>query len=236
MSPGLAAAQAAHGPLRERVRRAGRPDRRRGSWSPSAGRTWTGTACSSTTACRSGRSTSGPAGSVRDLRCAAGRHAALPGPALRHHIETLRLKYRPTGGFCSFSLADAAPAVTWSILGHDARQARLPRGVGRLPARHRRGRSPPAGVVVGELLRLDVHVISDRREVIEGAAVSAVLSWPGGDQGRRWVGDARRLVRAGRHPAGRRAGRASGPLVLDLDLVAGDDAATNRYETVITRP
>ena len=44
---------------------------------------------------------------------------------LRHHIETLRrLKYRPTGGFCLFSLADAAPAVTWSILGHD-RTAKL---------------------------------------------------------------------------------------------------------------
>ncbi len=39
---------------------------------------------------------------------------------VRHHVEALRrLKYRPTGGFALFSLADAHPAVTWSVLGHD---------------------------------------------------------------------------------------------------------------------
>jgi hypothetical protein len=27
-----------------------------------------------------------------------------------------------------------------------------------------------------------------------------------------------------------------GPLVLDLDVVAGDDAASNRYDTIISRP
>ena len=55
---------------------------------------------------------------------------------LRHHIETLRrLKYRPTGGFCLFSLADAAPAVTWS------RPRPRPDGQARLPRRRR----TPAG-------------------------------------------------------------------------------------------
>jgi beta-mannosidase len=157
---------------------------------------------------------------------------------LKHHIETLRrLKYRPTGGFCLFSLADAAPAVTWSVLGHD-RAAKLAYHVVSDACR------PvivvadrlPAGVVVGEALALDVHVISDRRQTIEGASVSAVLTWPGGDQRWRWVGDlpADSCVRIGTVQV--LVPDAPGPLVLDLDLVAGDDAATNRYETLITRP
>jgi hypothetical protein len=94
----------------------------------------------------------------------------------------------------------------------------------------------PAGVVVGEPLALDVHVVSDRRHPIEGATVSAVLSWPGGDHGWRWVGDlpADSCVRVGTVQVV--VPDTPGPLVLDLDVVAGDDAASNRYETVITRP
>ncbi len=94
----------------------------------------------------------------------------------------------------------------------------------------------PAGVAPGETLALDVHVCRDRREA---------------DRGRRRVG---RAVLAGRRPGLALGGElpadscvrvgtlqvvvpdAPGPLVLDLDLVAGDDAVTNRYETRITRP
>ena len=63
-----------------------------------------------------------------------------------------------------------------------------------------------------------------------------VLSWPGGDQGWRWRGDiaADSCVRVGHRP-GRRARTPRARLMLDLDLVAGDDAATNRYESRITR-
>ena len=41
---------------------------------------------------------------------------------IRSHVEALRrLKYRPTGGFCQFSMADGQPAVTWSVLDHQRR-------------------------------------------------------------------------------------------------------------------
>ena len=41
---------------------------------------------------------------------------------IRHTIEMLRvLKYRPTGGFCQFLLADAMPFVTPSVLDHERR-------------------------------------------------------------------------------------------------------------------
>ena len=50
--PAFAAAVAPHGALRQRVRRAGRAGRRRRSWSPSAGRTSTGSGCRSTTRSR----------------------------------------------------------------------------------------------------------------------------------------------------------------------------------------
>ena len=114
---------------------------------------------------------------------------------LRHHIEALRrLKYRPAGGFSLFSLADAIPAVTWSLLGHD-RAAKLAYHVVAEACR------PvivvadrmPAGVAPGETLALDVHVVSDRR---------------GADRGRHHLG---RPVVAGRRPglavAGRHPGR-----------------------------
>ena len=115
--PGFAARVAPHGPLRQRVRRAGRARRRAGSWSPSAGPTSTGSAWRTHHALPEG---------VFDERVPPAEHATFDGVAgrrpsayqarlLRHHIETLRrLKYRPTGGFCLFSLADATPAVTWS--------------------------------------------------------------------------------------------------------------------------
>src|SRR5690606_36442084 len=41
---------------------------------------------------------------------------------IRHHVEALRrLKYRPTGGFLHFCLADGMPAVTWLVLDHERR-------------------------------------------------------------------------------------------------------------------
>ncbi|HET9601024.1 MAG TPA: hypothetical protein VFP08_05515 [Acidimicrobiales bacterium] len=156
---------------------------------------------------------------------------------LRHHIETLRrLKYSPTGGFCLFSLADAAPAVTWSILGHDRSAKRAYYAVAEAcrPVIVVADRIP-SGVVPGETLGLDVHVVSDRRSAIPDASVSAVLSWPGGDQRWRWRGTiaADACVRVGTIQVV--VPDAPGALMLDLELVAGDEAATNRYESRITR-
>jgi beta-mannosidase len=157
---------------------------------------------------------------------------------LRHHIESLRrLKYRPTGGFCMFMLADAHPAVTWSVLGHDraAKHAYHAMADACRPVIVVADRPPPA-VEPGDALALDVHVVSDLRQVVDGATITASLSWAGGQHGWRWVGDVPpdSCVRVGTLQLVVPDTR--GPLVLDLALVGGDVAATNRYESRITRP
>ena len=157
---------------------------------------------------------------------------------LRHQIEALRrLKYRPTGGFCMFLLADAQPGVTWSVLGHDraAKQAYHTMAEACRPVIVVADRPAPV-VEPGETLALDVHVISDLRQVVEDATITASLGWSGGHHGWRWTGDLPpdSCVRVGTIqlvvPA------APGSLVLDLALVGGDTAVTNRYETRISPP
>ena len=74
--------------------------------------------------------------------------------------------------------------------------------------------------------------MSDRREPLQGD-VTARLSWSGGQHGWRWRGDvdADACARAG--TVSFVVPDAPGPLTLDLDLVAGDVAATNRYLSLI---
>jgi beta-mannosidase len=156
---------------------------------------------------------------------------------LRYHIETLRrLKYRPTGGFCMFSLADAHPAVTWAVLGHDraAKQGYHAMAEACRPVIVVADRFP-ATVKPGDALALDVHVVSDLREVVENATITTLLSWRGGDHGWRWSGEvaADSCVRVGTIQLV--VPDAPGDLVLDLALVGRDVAVTNRYETRIER-
>ena len=101
---------------------------------------------------------------------------------LRHHVETLRrLKYRPTGGFCVFLLADAQPAVTWSLLDHD----RVPKSGYKAVA------AACAPVIVtadrpdpsyhpGQRFEVDLHAVSDLRVSVDQVKATAVLRWPGG--------------------------------------------------------
>src|SRR5690606_23958181 len=110
---------------------------------------------------------------------------------IRRQIEALRrIKYRPTGGFAQFCFADGHPAVTWSVLDH----ARAPKaGYDALRA----ACAPvivvadrlPETVAPGDALALDVHVVSDLREPMEGGVVTAELSWSGGARTWRWQGD-----------------------------------------------
>jgi beta-mannosidase len=155
---------------------------------------------------------------------------------IRRHIEVLRrLKYRPTGGFAQFCFADGHPAVTWSVLGHD----RAPKaGYDAL----REACQPvivvadrlPATVQVGETHALDVHVVSDLRDAIDGAVVEARLTWAGGERTWTWEGDL---------PADscRRVGTmqivvpaALGDLVLELGCRHAGGVAENRYTAAIT--
>ncbi|MDP1807385.1 MAG: hypothetical protein Q8K72_19570, partial [Acidimicrobiales bacterium] len=121
-------------------------------------------------------------------RTATQEHQAV---VIRRHIETLRrLKYRPTGGFAQFCLADGHPGVTWSVLDHE----RAPKlGFEALRAACRPvivvADRPPATVAAGDALALDVHVVSDLRHAIDDAHITAELLWPGGNRTWRWQGD-----------------------------------------------
>jgi beta-mannosidase len=165
-------------------------------------------------------------------RDATQRYQAL---LLRHQAEALRrLKYRPTGGFCMFNLADSHPAITWSVLDHE-RAAKL--GYHAVAEACRPvivvADRPPAIVLPGEALALDIHVVSDLRTPITVATIAAVLSWRGGDQRWRWAGEipADSCVKVGTIQLV--VPDAPGPLVLDVDLAGGETAASNRYESLV---
>lgn len=154
---------------------------------------------------------------------------------LRHHIETIRrLKYRPAGGFCFFLLADAQPAVTWSVLDH-ARVAKL--GYEAV----KRACAPvivvasrlPARVLAGQRLVQEIHVVSDLRSSLDETALDAVLRWPGGTRSWRFAGavGADRCVRVGQLSQVIPADSPSGALVLELHLRWAGGEAVNRYES-----
>ncbi len=155
---------------------------------------------------------------------------------LRRHIETLRrLKYRPTGGFCVFLLADAQPAVSWSILDHD----RVPKAgyhavAGACAPVIVTADRPPETYAPGGVVSLDVHAVSDLRRPLEGAEALAVLRWPGGARRWRFAGEvpADSCVRVGRvvHvlPASLPPG---GGVTLDLELRWDGGVATNSYSS-----
>ena len=157
---------------------------------------------------------------------------------IRRCVETVRrLKYRPSGGFCQFALADSWQGVTWSVLGID----RTPKmGYDALAA----ACAPvivvadqlPAVVRRGDALGLDVHVVSDLRVPVEGGRVHAVLTWPGGSEEWAFEGsvppDECVRVKTLQFVVPNDAG--AGEVVLDLELNAEDGIkASNRYTAVI---
>ena len=170
------------------------------------------------------------------------------GEVLRRHIEEFRrIKYRPNGGFCLFSLADALdyPAVTWAILGHDRSPKRAYEAVTDAcrPVIVTCDR-PPAAVAVGDAFRLDVHVVSDVRHVLRHATVRARIHWPGGEHVWVWEGDvaADNVTRIGAvdllapspaHPSARAHARTGNDpaheLIVDLTFEHAEFTATNRY-------
>jgi beta-mannosidase len=159
---------------------------------------------------------------------------------IKHHVETLRrLKYRPTGGFAQFCFADGHPAVSGAVLGHDRRpklglQALRDACQPVIVVAER----PPARLHPGDALALDVHVVSDRREQVTGAEITARLSWPDGYHSWRWTGDVPpdSCTRVGTlqfvTPT------TPGPLTLHLRLVlpGHPDPITNRYDSTISPP
>jgi beta-mannosidase len=139
---------------------------------------------------------------------------------VRHQVEALRrLKYHPTGGFAVFHLADAQPAISWSLLDHE-RVPKLAYAALRDACRPVIATADrlPAELVPGEALALDVHVISDRRAPVEDLEVRATLRWEGGEQRWRFGGAiaADAVARVGTLQI--EVPDAPGPVVLDLAL------------------
>jgi beta-mannosidase len=158
---------------------------------------------------------------------------------IRRHIEALRrLKYRPSGGFAQFCLADGHPGVTWSVLDHE-RRPKL--GYAALrdacrPVIVVADRMPPT-LRPGQALALDIHVVSDLRVDLDGARVTARLEWPGGEHVWRWGGDipADSCLRVATLQAV--VPEAEGVLTLGLELhLAAGDVVGNRYEALIGEP
>jgi beta-mannosidase len=170
-------------------------------------------------------------GSFDEWRDATQRYQAT---VIKHHVETLRrIKYRPTGGFAQFCFADAMPAVTWSVLGHD-RQPKL--GYATLAAVCQPvivvADRLPASVRPGATLDLDVHLVSDLRRPLDGCTVTARMVWTGGEREWTFGGDvgADDCVLVGHIRT--TIPDAAGPLSLLLEL-DGPAQATNIYETVV---
>ena len=167
-----------------------------------------------------------------DWRDATQEHQAT---VVKHHVETLRrLKYRPTGGFAMFSFADGWPGITWSVLDHDRhRKAGFYALVDACRPVIVVADRPDETYAPGDAIALDVHVVSDLREPLEDAVVTARLSWMGDEHTWQWGGDiaADSVVRVGTIQA--IAPDAPGPLTLTLEVDAphAEVAATNSYES-----
>ncbi len=152
---------------------------------------------------------------------------------LRHHIETLRrLKYQPTGGFCLFLLADAQPAVSWSILDHQRRPKAGYHAVTAAcaPVIMTAARPEPA-YRPGDRLLLDLHAVSDLRRPLLNAVARAVVRWPGGSQAWQYAGEvpADSCVRIGCIDHAVPEETEPGPLAVELDLSWDGGHVSNAY-------
>ena len=155
---------------------------------------------------------------------------------IRRQVETLRrLKYRPVGGFAQLQLADAQPSVGWSVLDHE----RKPKAGHQALIDACRpvivvADELPGEVPAGTAMALDVHVVSDRREPIEGAEVGASCAGTVASSGGASAGTSTPTPSSGSArwrsrcptPPGRCASRSPRP---------ADVEATNTYETRIVR-
>ncbi|MDH3706119.1 MAG: hypothetical protein OES57_08630 [Acidimicrobiia bacterium] len=167
-----------------------------------------------------------------DWRTATQRHQAA---VLKTSIEVLRrLKYRPTGGFGLFHLADAHPAISHSVLDHHRRAKPAFRTVVDACRPVIVVADPmPAHATPGQEIALDIHAISDRRRSAGLAKVKAELEVGRTRRTWTWEGElpADSVVRVGRvewpTPA------VDTEVVLDLELTSDAATATNRYHAVI---
>jgi beta-mannosidase len=133
-----------------------------------------------------------------------------------------------------FSWADAHPAVSWSVLDHE----RTPKAAFAAVVEACRpvivvADRFPDRVAPGDAFGLDVHVVSDLHDALEGAVLSGTLTWNGGEHEWRFAGDIGADTCAHVGTLQIVVPDAPGRLVLDLTLDHPSAAATNRYVTTI---
>lgn len=96
-----------------------------------------------------------------------------------NHVETLRrLKYRPTGGFSAFALADPVPGITAALLDHDRRPKPAWKAfVAACAPVIAVLESPPLSLATDDLLRLELHVVNDLRRGLAGLSTTVSMAW-----------------------------------------------------------
>lgn len=150
---------------------------------------------------------------------------------LRRQIETLRLlKYRPSGGFAQFFLADAHPAISHSLYDHQRRPKAAVEAVRAACAPLIAVARPAPDAGDGDHGALDVHLVSDLRHPLRELEVVVRV----GPRSVRWIGgvDADSTSFVGTVPLPRQARRPNGPVVVEIEVVGPDGhrLADNRYE------
>lgn len=152
---------------------------------------------------------------------------------IKHHVERLRtLKYRPTGGFSVHVLNDSMPMISCSLLDH----RRVPKTSYTTLAEACRpvivvATPLPPILTGGSAHHLEIHVVSDEREGLSDAVVTAVVTTSAGSREWRWGGDiaADECTRVGGIdivvPQG------SSDITVDLTLECDGVVATNRYRS-----
>lgn len=165
---------------------------------------------------------------------------------IKLHVETLRtLKYRPTGGFCAYTLNDAMPMISCSLLDHQ----RVPKLAYTALAEACRpvivvAERLPVVVQLGQSHRLVVYVVSDLRDELTEATVTATVTIGDSSREWRWAGDiaADECTRVGQidvvlpdedgHDLESESSQSM--ITIDLTLECGDVVATNRYVSSIS--
>lgn len=171
----------------------------------------------------------------------ARRTAAAQAEVVKTSIELLRrLKYRPTGGFAQFYLADASPSGGFGVLDHERR----PKAAWQALVDACRSvivvADPlPTSLEPGESLDAAVHVVSDRRTEVPDIVVRATVrsfSEAGdvvAESQQRWAGDvpADDCLFVGRATTTIPPGASR--VQLDLELTGADLSVTNRYHAPV---
>ena len=155
---------------------------------------------------------------------------------IKTSIELLRrLKYRPTGGFSQFYLADPSPAGGFGVLRSDRRPKPSWQALVDACRQVVVVCDPlPAIVYAGERIALGVHVISDHREPIEAAIVRASIRADDTVVSEQyWEGTipADEVVLIGTAEA--TVPDAAESITVDLELTAADLTVTNRYRAAV---